>query len=233
MDIPDHGLVQGEWDLRGREGIYLGGVDFRSKSVLEVGTASGYLCYWMEDQGADVTGYDLDKDHSWDLVPYFGADQDAWRRERHRTLERLNNSWWFVHGKRKSKAKCIYGSVYDLGPDVGTFDVVTLCSILLHLRDPIRAIELACARSRSEIVITDVSEYQFLATKPQLHNELCLHFLPRAQQKSPVDAWYFLPAPLVVEVVKILGFATVGVTRHTQRFKDGHDWQFYTVVGRR
>jgi hypothetical protein len=233
MDIPDHGLVQGEWDLRGRETDYLGGVEFEGKSVLELGTASGYLCFWMEAQRADVTAFDLDKNRRWDLVPYHGTEQTTGSAERRSTLERLNNSWWFTHAKQKSRARCVYGSIYDLNSDIGTFDVVTLCSILLHLRDPIHAIELACARSRSEIIITDVSEYQFLGNKPQLHEELCLHFLPRAAERSPLDSWYFLPAPLVVEVVKIFGFPNVQVTRHAQKFKDGYEWQFYTVVGRR
>jgi 2-polyprenyl-3-methyl-5-hydroxy-6-metoxy-1,4-benzoquinol methylase len=233
MEIPDHGLVHGEWDLRGRESIYLGGVDFRSKSVLEIGTASGYLCYWMEDQGAQVTSVDLDKSAAWDLVAHHHADGEAQRNERHDTLERLNNAWWFTHAKRKSNARCIYRSVYQLGPEIGTFDVVTLCSLLLHLRDPVRAIEVACARSRSEIIITDVSERQFLAVKPQLHNELCLHFIPRSSQRGAIDAWYFLPSALVVEVLQIFGFRTVDVTHHMQRFMDGHDWHFYTVVGRR
>ncbi|MEE9185219.1 MAG: hypothetical protein V3U39_12205, partial [Acidimicrobiia bacterium] len=59
MDIPRHGAVDGEWDLR--EGVteYLGGVDFAGKRVLEVGTASGFLCFHMESQGAEVVAYDL------------------------------------------------------------------------------------------------------------------------------------------------------------------------------
>ncbi len=233
MDIPGHGLVQGEWDLRGRERTYLGGIDLASRRVLEIGTASGYLCYWMEEQGAEVTSLDLDRNAAWDLVVHHGADRGAQDRERCEKLDRLNNAWWFTHARRRSKARCIYRSIYQLGPDVGTFDVVTLCSVLLHLRDPIRAIELACARSRSEIVIADVSERQFLGNKPELQNELCLHFIPRADQKGAIDAWYFLPSALVTEAVKIFGFADVAVTQHTQRFMDGHDWQFYTVVGRR
>ena len=44
MDLPGHGTVTGEWDLRGREAAYLGNVDFQGKRVLEVGTASGHLC---------------------------------------------------------------------------------------------------------------------------------------------------------------------------------------------
>jgi len=232
-ELPGHGVYKGEWDLRGRESAYLGSVDFAGKSVLEIGTASGHLCFWMENQGAEVTGLDLDARLAWDLVAHEGADHKAQARERYDTLDRINNSWWFSHAQRKSRARCIYRSIYDLGPDVGSFDVVTLCSVLLHLRDPIRAIELACTRSRSEIVITDVSERQFVGAKSHLWNELCLHFIPRAEHRGAIDAWYYLPSALVAEVVKIFGFPNVSVTQHKQRFMDGHDWQFYTVVGRR
>jgi hypothetical protein len=42
-----------------------------------------------------------------------------------------------------------------------------------------------------------------------------------------------VPSSLVAEVVKIFGFPNVSISQHKQRFMDGHDWQFYTVVGRR
>jgi hypothetical protein len=232
-EIPGLGVFKGQWDLRGRESVYLGGVEFAGKSVLEIGTASGHLCFWMEEQGAELTGLDLDARQAWDLVTHDGANHEAQARERYETIDRINNSWWFSHAHRKSRARCIYRSIYDLGPNIGTFDIVTLCSVLLHLRDPIRAIELACARSRFEIVITDVSERQFVGHKPQLWNEICLHFIPRADRKGAIDAWYYLPSALVAEVVKIFGFPNISISHHKQRFMDGHDWQFYTVVGRR
>jgi len=33
VDIPDHGVVQGQWDLRGREADYLGHVPLAGRSV--------------------------------------------------------------------------------------------------------------------------------------------------------------------------------------------------------
>ena len=74
MTIPGHGEVKGEWDLRGREKEYLGNIDLAGKKVLEIGTASGHLCFWMEQQGADVTGYDLSEKQEWDIVPYHDYD---------------------------------------------------------------------------------------------------------------------------------------------------------------
>ena len=48
VDIPGHGLVKGQWDLRGREADYLGAVPLNGRSVLEIGPASGHLSFWME-----------------------------------------------------------------------------------------------------------------------------------------------------------------------------------------
>ena len=59
MEIPGYGLVEGPWDLRGGVDDYLGNVDLNGKRVLEVGTASGFLCFTMEGRGADVVAYDL------------------------------------------------------------------------------------------------------------------------------------------------------------------------------
>ena len=69
MDIPGHGLVKGNWDLRGKESEYLGHVDFQGKRVLEIGTASGHLCFSMEKMGAEVVAYDLSPKQDWDFVP--------------------------------------------------------------------------------------------------------------------------------------------------------------------
>src|SRR2546426_5232006 len=74
MDIPGHGLVRGEWDLRKGVREYLGGVDFKGKRVLELGTASGFLCFHMEKEGAEVVAYDLSEDQSWDVVPFARGD---------------------------------------------------------------------------------------------------------------------------------------------------------------
>src|SRR5262249_47083940 len=45
LELPGYGLVEGEWDLRAGAEAYLGGVDFRGRRVLEVGPASGFLCF--------------------------------------------------------------------------------------------------------------------------------------------------------------------------------------------
>ena len=74
MDIPGHGVVEGKWDLRGREDQYLGGVNFKGKRVLELGTASGFLCFYMESKGAEVVARDIGENQEWDVVPFCQYD---------------------------------------------------------------------------------------------------------------------------------------------------------------
>src|SRR5436309_2145169 len=90
MNIPDHGEVTGEWDLRGREKEYLGNVDLAGKTVLEIGTASGHLCFWMEHQGAEVVGYDLSENEEWDIVPYSTRDFSEYVQGRKNHIRKIN-----------------------------------------------------------------------------------------------------------------------------------------------
>ena len=52
----------------------MGKVDLRGKRVLEMETASGFLCFYMESKGAEVVAYDLSPDHLWDIVPFYNID---------------------------------------------------------------------------------------------------------------------------------------------------------------
>ena len=102
MEIPGYGLVEGPWDLRGGVDDYLGNVDLNGKRVLEVGTASGFLCFTMEGRGADVVAYDLSDEQSWDVVPYAQYDHASFDTERREHLRKLNTSWWLAHGAFES-----------------------------------------------------------------------------------------------------------------------------------
>src|SRR5438105_1934433 len=94
IDVPGHGAVEGQWDLRGAEAAYLGGIALQGRSVLEIGPASGHLGFWMERQGAVLTMLDLGPDNAWDFVPFKGLDLSAMQAERQEHLLRLQNSWW-------------------------------------------------------------------------------------------------------------------------------------------
>lgn len=115
--------------------------DLRGKRCLDIGTYDGFLAFEMERRGAaEVVAIDVEDHLLWDWPPdYRAAD-----------LPRDPGFSGPPKGAGFRLARELMGSsvdwrpvnVYDLDPDViGTFDVVVMGSLLIHLRDPLRALE--------------------------------------------------------------------------------------------
>ena len=233
MTIPGHGEILGEWDLRGGEEDYLGHVMLPGQTVLEIGTASGYLCFWMEKQGAKVVSYDLSEAQDWDVVPYHRFDYANHIAQRKERIRKLNNSWWFAHERLGSRAQVAYGTVYEISPELGEFDIVTMGSILLHLRDPFLAIQRAASVARNTLVITDLLMLtQDQAAATVLGQGKIARFMPDARTCSPYETWWGVSPHFVAEVVQILGFNDVHFSVHRQRHIGG-EMDLYTIVANR
>lgn len=229
MDLPGIGEVRGQWDLRGNEASYCGNASFGGKTVLEIGPASGHLTFWMERQGAHVTVLDLDENDKWDVVPIAGLDLNALHQQRSAHLRRLQNSWWFARGAFRSQASALYGNVYDLSSSVGSFDIVTFGSVLLHLRDPLGALAAAARVCRDTMVVTETDSVE---RRPLLgktrRREPALYFQP-----ANYDTWYFVTPAAVEQFLKVVGFQSFVISQHRQ-LHCSRGWQpFYTVVARR
>ncbi len=234
MDIPGYGAVEGEWDLRGGEAAYLGNVDLRGKRVLEIGTASGFMCFHMERSGAEVVAYDLSPEQSVDVVPYAGSDHAELVETLKRHIGRLNNAYWLAHRAHGSEARVAYGTVYDLPDGLGSFDVSTFGSVLLHLRDPFLALQNALAHTTEAVVVTDLSERSIVRLPLRLSNTLgrALFFRPDAATREPPVTWWRLTPQLIQKMIAVLGFEQSDVRYHKQMFK-GRKRDLFTVVGRR
>jgi tRNA (mo5U34)-methyltransferase len=115
--------------------------DVRGKRCLDIGTYDGFLAFELERRGAaEVLAVDLEDHLEWDWPPDFARAD----------LPRDPGFSGPPKGAGFRLAKELLGSsvqwralsIYDLDPaDIGTFDVVVLGSLLLHLRDPLRALE--------------------------------------------------------------------------------------------
>lgn len=229
MDLPGVGLVVGEWDLRGKEGVYLGSLPLQGKRVLEAGTASGHLCFHMETMGAEVVGYDLSGAQEWDIVPYAGHDTRVHIMNRKQHMSRINNGFWLAHRANRSKAKVVYGTVYEPPSEMGAFDVVTFGCILLHLRDPFLALQRMCAFATESVVVTDLLP---AAGATEAVDQRLIRFLPNAEALSPLETWWMIPPQLVADFLHILGFPHTEISYHEQLCQ-GRPHQLYTVVGHR
>ncbi|MCK9250921.1 MAG: methyltransferase domain-containing protein [Solirubrobacteraceae bacterium] len=140
LDLP-HGITTPGWfDLRPIIDR-MPWPDVRGKRCLDVGTWDGHLAFEMERRGAsEVVAIDLADHSQWD-VPFRGRPAVA------PTLEAMVGDdkaagFATAHRLLGSRVRRREISVYDLSPDtVGEFDVVVCGSLMLHLRDPIRAME--------------------------------------------------------------------------------------------
>ncbi len=225
MEIPGVGLVGGDWDLRGGEDAYLGSVRLAGRRVLEIGPASGFLTFHMESQGAEVVAVELAPDDEWDIVPHARLDLEQIGEERRAIMERLRNGFWFAHERLHSGARVHNSSAYRLPPQLGRFDLAVLGSVLLHLRDPLRAVEQA-ARLADRVVVTDLDA--------GLEGPIA-RLEPSADSDNWHTWWNFGPE-LLVRLLGVLGFEQAIVTRHEQRHIGGgqeFSIPLFTVVASR
>jgi SAM-dependent methyltransferase len=208
--LRDGSFINGPWDLRGHESEYLGNVSLRGMRVLELGPATGHLTYYMENEGASVVCLDAGFDVSIDLLPYECQDLSARRMEQAKVVGSVQNSWWYLHRDCQSKVKMVYGNIYRLPGDIGTFDIATFQAILLHLRDPFTALEQAARRTTRAIVVTEPVD-------PEL--ERCgsdgIRFHPTRQKGTTTGWWSFSPGGVEV-MLDSLGFHNIRTSMHSQ-----------------
>lgn len=136
--------------------------DVRGKRCLDVGTFDGYLAFELERRGAaEVVAVDIEDHMLWDWPPDYRSEvlprdpafRDAPKGAGFRIAAELLESrvdWRPI-------------SIYDLSPkDLGTFEVVVCGSLMLHLRDPIRALE--AVRSVTEGVFLSSEQIELWMT---------------------------------------------------------------------
>ncbi|HWH28677.1 MAG TPA: class I SAM-dependent methyltransferase [Mycobacteriales bacterium] len=161
LDLPGGVTTPGWFDLR-RSVDRLPWPQVRGARCLDVGTYDGFLAFTMEQRGAaEVVAVDIDDHRAWDwpvdarrrapddLAQIAGPEKGAGFRI---AAEALGSS-----------VRRLPLSVYDLSPDTaGRFDVVVMGSLLLHLRDPLRALE--AVRSVCDGVLLSVESVDLALT---------------------------------------------------------------------
>ncbi len=222
MDIPGVGEVQGAWDLRKGANAYLGHLDLASKSVLEIGPASGFLTFAMERMGAQVTAVEVPDEPGWDFVPFPAAVLEPLQGPRREVMRRLKNSWWFSHSAFGSSARLAYADVYALPAELGRYDIAVMGSLLLHTRAPLQVIE-QCARHADTLVITDMLH-------PDLEGSPVCRLIP-SERDVRWDTWWAFSTDFLTQFLGVMGFG-VEKSLHAQPHH-GRDYPLFTLVARR
>ncbi len=224
MDLPNRGTVKAEsyWDLRGQFEDYSGGVDLRGKRFLEIRAASGFVSFEAGKRGADVVSFDLERADQRQFIPGKGMDLDATGRE----IDRLKNAYWLAHGANRSRARAFYGDVYDMPDELGRFDVVFFGQILVHLRDPLRAIEQGARLCRDTLVIT---EGMPRAWHPTMR-------LIAGPGTGSYDGWWLISPTLYRQWLAVLGFRVERLTGASYNFvmpQRTRKFRLRTIIARR
>ena len=223
IDLPGHGVMNGDWDLRRGVDDYLGKVVFTGKRVLEIGPASGFLTFEMEKRGSEVASVEVTAEHGWDFVPYPASKLEEVFGPRRIVMERLKNSYWFSHTAQQSKAKVYYGDVYNLPSSLGEFDIAVMGAVLLHCRDPLRIVE-QCAEKAASLIITEMFH-------PDLEGAPICRLAPTPQNLLWHTWWHF-STQFFTQFLAVMGLTTTQLSTH-QQYHRGRAHTLFTVVGQK
>jgi SAM-dependent methyltransferase len=204
LELPISGLHHGQWDLRGRFDDYTLGVPLAGKTVLDVGTASGFLSFEAEKRGATVVGVDALSAAQWERLPFAQSlwfrDRPAWDASHTEYLDSIKRSYWLAHRELESRACVYYGDAYDLPESLGSYDVVIVGQILVHLRDVIRALTSVSRRCVDTLII---AEGMILSDEPTSV------LLGRAEVPEQNHSFWFHSVGLYREVLGMLDFRLI------------------------
>jgi tRNA (mo5U34)-methyltransferase len=134
------------------------------RRCLDIATFDGFWAFEMERRGAsEVIAIDVPDPAQWDWPinsPPTVFEEISQRRP--------GSGFEIAHRTLQSKVRRLELSVYDLDPArVGTFDFVYLGSLLLHLRDPVRALEKVRSVCRGDLMVVDAVDIALSMLSPR------------------------------------------------------------------
>ena len=114
--------------------------DLAGKRVLDIGTFDGFWAFEMERRGADVTAIDLEKIDDAQWPPH---KREELARQVAESEVELGTGFRLAAGVLGSNVNRVISDVYDVTPERigGPVDLAFIGTLLLHLRDPVRALE--------------------------------------------------------------------------------------------
>lgn len=158
IDLGDGIVTPGWFDTRSVAPRVPLAPNLEGKRCLDVGTWDGFWAFEMERRGAaEVIAIDIEDQRRWDWPPHTRVgDATPTGLAILDEFKSGDSAFAVAHDALDSRVQRRDLSIYDLSPgDVGTFDVVFLGSLLLHLRDPVGALAALRTVCGGEAVIAD------------------------------------------------------------------------------
>jgi len=208
IDLPGE-TVFGTWDMRGKSKEYFGHVNLTGKSVLDVGTASGFLSFEAEKMGAyHVVGFDAWKGRMREMVPIrdYRENKERYLQDLDNSMVEMKRGYWYAHSRLQSKVRAYYGDIYDIGENIGNFDVAIIGQILVHLKHPLTCIEQVAKRIKpgGTLIITEG-----MLKSP----ESLARFIWTPDDKNQVFSWWHMSEGFFVRFLQVLDFKQCGKSK--------------------
>jgi SAM-dependent methyltransferase len=114
--------------------------DLSGRRALDVGTFDGFWAFEMEKRGAEVVAIDVERIEHAEWPP---VQRERLKRQSDRHGVELGLGFRLASELLGSNVRRVTCNVYDLDPEVigGPVDFVFSGAIMLHLRDPVKALE--------------------------------------------------------------------------------------------
>jgi tRNA (mo5U34)-methyltransferase len=194
LDLGGGVVTKGMFDHRPVLHRYLVPGDLSGQRCLDVATMDGFWAFEMERRGAvEVVALDLENPEQLDWPA-------SLREATVKTLD-IEKGLRFDLAKRAldSRVQRELRSVYDLDTDMGLFDFVFCGDLLVHLKDPITAVENIRKVCRgSATIVNPTTRYRFSRRRP-------------VAQLDGIDyfQWWALSDEALVRMMYAAGFSRV------------------------
>lgn len=211
LDLGDGVVTQGMFDHRPVVDNYLIPKDLSGMRCLDVGTMDGFWAFEMERRGAaEVVALDIDDPNALDWP---ASLREVTEKSLDETKERR---FQLVKSALSSKVERELRSVYDIDTDLGDFDVIFSGDLLLHLKDPVTAVERMRRVCRgSTIICTPILPSRLLSRRP----------IAQLDGIDQFQWWVFSQAGLV-RLIRAAGFSRVEVGKSFNLpATDGGKWK--------
>jgi tRNA (mo5U34)-methyltransferase len=216
MELAPGAVTPGWFDLRPIVDT-LPWPDVAGKRCLDVGPYDGFLSFELERRGAaEVIAADIGSASDWDWPLRLRQRGPA-------TLagmsgERTGAGFEIAQRLLGSRVERVEVSVYNLSPErLGSFDVVVCGSLLLHLRDPVRALAAIRGVCSGQLMSAEQVDPWLALTRRKN---------PSALQRGGVRCQWWIPNPAAhSRMVESAGFEIERTTKpYAIPFGPGHGY---------
>ena len=176
------------------------------RRCLDIGTWDGFYAFELERRGAsEVVAVDLPDLRLCDFPPAVIADP-TFNPEPPGTQPR-SAGFQLLHKALNSKVQWQGVNIYDLAEaGLGEFDVVVLGSLLVHLRDPVKALDAVRRVTRGSLVLVDYLHWPL---------EVLSRKRPLAELRGEGSdfQWWLASSSSLRQMLRVAGFEVVDETR--------------------